>query len=186
MTSADITGHIKKQPIGFACGLLSLILAGVLYYRSSKIEENQSIYETKSAEAARIISNVSTSKTLPEQVQEIQGITKDLEARLVHAGQLAVNLQYFYKLEAETEVKLLDIRQNTFPKNSPMTYGGVPYNVTVQGSYKQVMFFMNRLENGRHFCHFSNVNLAKVPAAGDNSTQNTMTLSLIIELLGQP
>lgn len=184
MTSADIIGHIKKQPLGFGCGLLCLILAGVLYYRGSKIEENQTVFEAKSAEAAKITSNVSTSKNLSEQVQQVQALTKDLDARLVHAGQLAVNLQYFYKLEAETEVKLLNIAQNTFPKSISTTYAGVSYNMSVQGSYKQIMVFLNRLENGRHFCRFTSVVFAKMP--GGDASQNAMTLTLNLELLGQP
>ena len=186
MNSADTTALVKKHPIGFACGSLSAILAVLIYYRGSTIEENQSDYETKSAEAAKIISNVSFSKNLPEQVAEIQAQTKGLESRLVHAGQLAVNLQYFYKLEAETEVKLMDIRQSTVPKSGSTIYSGVPYNVAVQGTYKQIMIFLNRLENGRHLCRFSSVIFTKVNGGGDNSSQNIMILTLNLELLGQP
>ena len=184
MTSADLIALIKKQPLGFACGLLSLIVAVLLYFRSSKIDENQAEFEAKSAEAAKIVSNVSASKNLAEQVQEIQAHTKEMEGRLVRAGQLAVNLQYFYKLEAENDVKLLDVRQNSLPRSSAAAYQGIPFNVTVQGSFKQVMVFLNRLENGRHFCRFSNVVFGKAPPNGGDT--QSMTLTLNLELLGQP
>ena len=185
MTSADLVAAIKKQPVGFGCGLICVMLGVVLYYRSSTIDEKQAEFDTKSAEAAKIISNVTLSKNLPEQVQEIQTLTKELESRLVHAGQLAVNLQYFYKLEAENEVKLVDVRQNAMPRTGAATYGGIPYNVTVQGSFKQVMTFLNRLENGRHFCHFTSAVFGK-SSGGDAGSQNGITLTLNIELLGQP
>jgi Tfp pilus assembly protein PilO len=184
MTSTDLTILIKKQPLGFICGLLCLAAAGWLYYRGGELEKRQGEYEAKSAEAARLVSNVSISKNLPEQVAEMQALTKELESRVVKAGQLAVNLQYFYKLEAETEVKLLDVRQNTLPRNSKTLYLGVPYSVNVQGSYKQVMDFVQRLEKGRHFCRINIANFTKVPGAGDGSTG--MTLSLTLDLLGQP
>ena len=183
MTSTDIIALVKKQPIGFGCGLLSLTLAGLLYYRSDKIDENQAEFDTKAAAAAKITANVNASKNLSEQVTEIQAATKELESRLVRAGQLAVNLQSFYKLEAETEVKLLDIRQNVPAKNGAGAYVGIPYNVSVQGSYKQVMAFLNRLENGRHFCRISNVVFGKIVGATDSTA---MTLTLNLELLGQP
>ncbi len=187
MTTADIGGYIKKQPIGFACVVLILVLGGVYYYRSSEIEEKQAEYETKSAEAARIISNVAQSKNLTEEVAEMRALTKDMESRLVRAGQLAANLQTFYKLEAECEIKLLDIRQGTMPKTGAALYGGVPYNVGVQGSYKQIMFFLSRLETGRPFCHFSNVIFSKVAGGGsDGSSQNIMNVTISLELLGQP
>jgi Tfp pilus assembly protein PilO len=178
MTAADITALIKKQPLGFACGLVCLLAAGWLYYRGGEIEKRQAEYDAKSAEAAQISSNVGVSKNLPEQVAELQGYTKELEGRLVKAGQLAVNQQYFYKLEAETEVKLLDLRQNPLPRNLKTLYAGIPYNVSIHGSYKQVMTFLQRLEKGRHFCRITSANFIK--------TNGGMTLALNLDLLGQP
>ena len=104
MTSADIIARIKKQPIGFACGLICLLCIGWLYYRSGELEKRQGEFDAKAAEATKVTTNVTLSKNLAAEVAEIQGATKELESRLVRDGQLAVNLQYFYKLEAETEV----------------------------------------------------------------------------------
>ena len=116
-----------------------------------------------------------------EQVAEIQALTKEVEARLMKAGQLAVNLQYFYKLETENEVKLGDVRQNPFPRNNKTLYAGVPFTVSVQGSFAHVTNFLNRLQNGRHFCR---VNTANYTEASDGT--GDISLALNIELLGQP
>lgn len=187
MTSSDLVIVIKKQPVGFACGMLSLVLAGFLYYRASAIDEKQTEYETKSAEAAKIVSNVTTSKNLPEQVQEIQSLTKDLESRLVNAGQLAINQQYFYKLELENEVKLLEVRQNNQQKKGATVYSGVSFSVTVQGPFKKIMNFLNHIENGRHLCRFTGAVFSKNRTSGGaGSAQDDMTLVLNLELLGQP
>lgn len=185
MTSADLIALIKKQPVGFACVLIGLLSGGWLYYRSGEIETRQEEYRAKSEEAARFISNVSISKNLPEQVAELQSVTKDMENRLVRAGQLAVNLQYFYKLEAENEVKLLDVRQNPLPRNPKTLYVGVPYNVNIQGPYKNVMAFLQRVEKGRHFCRINTASFTKAGGAGDQ-TSSIVTLALSLELLGQP
>lgn len=182
MTSADIIARIKKQPVGFACGLICLLCIGWLYFRSGELEKRQAEYEAKSAEATKVISNVSVSKSLAAEVAEIQAATKDLESRLVRDSQLAVNLQYFYKLEAENEVKLLDVRQNARSKTSKSMYPGIPYNVNVQGSYKNVMAFLQRVEKGRHFCRVTSANFTK-SATNDGPA---ITLALNIELLGQP
>jgi Tfp pilus assembly protein PilO len=185
MTSADLIARIKKQPVGFACVLICLLSGGWLYYRSGEIEARQEEYRAKSEEAARFISNVSISKNLPEQAAELQSVTKDMESRLVRAGQLAVNLQYFYKLEAENEVKLLDVRQNPLPRNTKTLYVGVPYNVNIQGPYKNVMAFLQRLEKGRHFCRINTASFTKAAGAGDQAS-SIVTLALSLELLGQP
>ena len=188
MTSSDLVILVKKQPVGFACGILSLILAGFLYYRGSAIDEKQAAFETKSAEAAKIVSNVAASRNLPEQVQEIQSLTKDLESRLVNAGQLAINQQYFYKLELENEVKLLEVRQNNQQKKGATIYSNVSFNVTVQGPFKKIMGFLDRLENGRHFCRFTGAVFGKNRSGGGPNVfaQDDMTLVLNLELLGQP
>lgn len=185
MTTADIISSFKKQPLGFVCGLLTIVLAVLVYLQGSTTEAAQTEFEAKSGEAAKIIANVNASKNLAEQLQEEQSLVKELESRLIKASQLAINLQYFYKLEAETNVKLLDVRPNAaVSRGSGATYTGVSFNVSVQGPYKQVMFFLNRLENGRHFCHFSSASFSKV--TGDTSSPNVMTLTLNLELLGQP
>jgi len=189
MTSADLIASFKKQPIGFSCGALCLIIGALLYIRSDKIDENQAEFEARSAERSKILANVRNSENLPKQLAELQALSKEMEGRLIHAGQLAVNLQYFYKLEAENEVKLIDIRQGNPPKGSKSLYVGIPYTVSVQGSFKQVVAFLQRLENGPHFCHFSSVAFNK---AGGNTTDaagavtGTMTLNLTLELLGLP
>jgi Tfp pilus assembly protein PilO len=177
MNAASIIGIVKKQPVGFICGALSLVCAILLYVRSDKIEENQAAYEEKSAEASKILANVRNAKDLPEQVAEIQALTKELDSRLVRAGQLAINQQYFYKLEAETEVKLVEIRPSgpTPPKGLYIT---LPYNLGVHGNFKQLMAFLQQLESGRHFCRFGTAIFSKVGTADD------MSLTLTIELLG--
>ena len=185
MNTSSLVAAAKKQPIGVVCGTFCLVCALLLYYRSGITDERQADYEAKSAEAARITANVRNSANLAEQVVEIQALSKEMEGRLIRAGQLAVNLQYFYKLEAENEVKLVDIRQNNVSavKSAKMIYVGIPYNVAIQGSYKQVLAFLNRLEVGQHFCRFNNINLTKSPSAG---VPDGMNLTLGIELLGTP
>jgi Tfp pilus assembly protein PilO len=190
MTTADLLAMLKKQPVGVACGLISLICAALLYFRSDKIDEYRAENEAKSAEATKILANVRNSEKLAAQVTEIQALSKELDGRLIHAGQLAANLQYFYKLEAETEVKLIDVRQGNPPKAGKTLYTAIPFSVAVQGSFKQVMAFLQKLENGPHFCHFTSVNFGRSVAsseagkAGADATGTTLSLNL--ELLGVP
>ncbi|MDB6115915.1 MAG: hypothetical protein JWQ83_1517 [Lacunisphaera sp.] len=184
MTSAELIATFKKHPIGFAAGAVCIVCAALLYVRSSKIEESQAEYEAKSTDAAKILANVRFADKLPEQVAEIQALTKELEGRLLRSGQLAVNLQYFYKLEAENEVKLLDVRQGNPVKGGKVLYVGIPYTIGVQGPYKQVVAFLQRLENGPHFCRFTIMNFAK--GGGAAADTSSMTVNLNCELLGVP
>jgi Tfp pilus assembly protein PilO len=182
MTSADLVALLKKHPISVGCALLSIVCGVLLYTRSSSISDSQAELEARTADLASMNANIRNSANLPEQVAEVQALTKELDGRLMKASQLAVNLQYFYKLETENEVKLVDVRQNALPKNSKSTYVGVPFSVSVQGSYTQVMNFLNRLQNGRHFCRINTANFSKNAGAGGP----LVNLVINLELLGQP
>lgn len=186
MTSADLIATFKKQPIGFACGALCLVIGALLYVRSDKIDDDQAEFEARSAERTKILANVRNAENLPKQVAELQSLAKEMDSRLIRPGQLAVNLQYFYKLEAENEVKLIDIRQGNPPKTAKSLYVGIPYTVTVQGTFKQVIAFLQRLEAGPHFCHFSVVTFSKAGGATADAggAAADMTLTLNLELLG--
>jgi hypothetical protein len=184
MNSADLSANLKKHPIGVACALVSVACGILLYVRSSNIADSQRLNEERTAEANKMINNVRNSAGLAEQVAEVEGQRKELEGRLMKAGQLAVNLQYFYKLEAETEVKLVDVRQGNTPRNAKTQYIGVPFVVTIQGSFANVAGFLNRLQNGPHFCRINTATFNKT--GGDNPGATDMSLSLSLEILGQP
>jgi hypothetical protein len=180
MNTADLVALLKKHPIGVGCGLVGIVCGILLYLRSDNITASQAELEASSAQAARMAANVRNATGLSEHVTEIQVHTKELEGRLMKAGQLAVNLQYFYKLETENEVKLVDVRQGATPRGAKTLYIGVPFNVSVQGPYPNVMNFLTRVQNGRHFCRINSASFTKVGDTAD------MSLALTLELLGQP
>jgi Tfp pilus assembly protein PilO len=188
MTTAELTANIKKHPFGFLCGAVAIVCAGLIYYRSGAIAELETEYETKSTQAAKMVANVRNAERLPEQLEEIKALTAELESRLINPAGLAVNLQYFYRLEAETGVKI-DLRPGVAAKSKTATlYSRNPYSVTVQGSFTQVMTFLRKLEAGRHFVRFTNVNFSK---SGSNTEvlsmavdSDRMSVAINLELLG--
>lgn len=191
MTGAELTALLKKQPLGSACGVLAIVCGGLLYWRSDAISISQAEYEARSAEAGKMIDNVKAAPGLEEQVREIQALGKDMEARLIRASQLAVNQQYFFKLEADSSVKFLDLRQNPLPRSTGKTlYVGVPFTLTAQGTYSQVMKFLGALQNGRHFCRITSANFTKAGGSASEGSGGAvvqvLNLTLNLELLGQP
>lgn len=190
MTGADITALARKHPVGVTCLLLALASGVALYLRADAISLSQTEYEAKSSEAAKMISNVKNAPGLAEQVTEMQELGKELDARLVKASQLAVNLQYFYKLEADHGVKFLDVRQTTpaRPARGPAPktiFTPVPFTLSVEGTYEQLVKFLGDLQNGRHLCRINSAVFNK-PNSATNSASTPLTLALNLELLGQP
>lgn len=181
MTSADLVNVLKKHPIGVGSLLVIITCGSLLYWRSGDITASQQDLQSSTAQADKMTANVRNANGLAEQVSELQSRSKEIESRLMKASQLADNLQYFYKLETENEIKLVDVRQNALPRNSKTQFTGVPFTLSIRGTYVQVMNFLNRLNNGRHFCRINTANLAKV-----EGTKTDVTLTLNLDLLGQP
>lgn len=196
MTGADLLALIKKHPIAFACGLIALLCGVALYLRSDAVDEAQRLFEEKDKESQKIALNARHTTGLAEQVQEIQGDAKQLESRLLRAGNLANNLQFFYRLENETGVKLVDVRQNPPPpakQNAPKTlFIPVSFSLTLQGSYPQIWAFLRRIETGPHFARFDRLTVSKLEAGGRTESgggaaaPDQMNAVFTVELLGTP
>ncbi len=184
MTGADLIILLKKHPIGVACGIVSLIGGVTIYLTSDTIDTTKQQLDEVTQQSEAMASNVRNSTGLVQQTEAIQQAAKQLESRLVKANQLATNLQYFYRLESDTGVKLTDVRQNQAGRPGGSLFIGIPYVVTMQGNFKQVLEFLQRIENGKYFAKYTSISFNK--AAGDTTAGGLLSVSMSIELLGTP
>jgi Tfp pilus assembly protein PilO len=192
MTGADLLALIKKQPIAFVCGIVILGSAAALFFPREAVTSAQSFYEETEKTLKKIDANVRAAAGLPEAAAQMQEAGKQFDARLVRVPQLANNLQFFYRLESDTGVKLLDARQLGVPGLRPGerrgAYVPVPFQVAVQGTYPQVRDFMRRLETGPHFVRFNQVTVNKSSTGGDAAfaSAGALSVALNLDLLGTP
>ncbi len=194
MTTPELAAVLKKNPFSTVCAVVALVVAGASYYRSSTVPELEGQLEERSADGQRHSLNLKNAVQLPEQVAALEAAGAAIEPRLVKASRLATNLQYFYKLEADTGVKLLELRQNPARapqgKNAPKTlFTGVNFSVSVQGDYVAVVDFLRRLDHGTHFARVLTASLSGITVeTGNNIDARTgqVRASLTLELLGQP
>lgn len=177
---------IKKNRLGVTCGALSLVCAVIIFLRSEAIPTAEALLAQKSAEGEKIATNIQYSAQLKEQVETLSTANKEIESRILRASQLLTNTQYFYKLESETGVKMLDsIRQVTSSSVSKPAKGNylpVAFSVSVQGDLNQILAFLRGLESGTHYCRVLSATFS-VNSAQRNSP---LTLALSLELLGTP
>lgn len=200
LSNEQVVAAVKKNPMITGCVALSVLLIAAIYYRSDLIPNATDELKKKSAEGERLALNIKNAAQIGEQLQTLTEANKEIDTRLVRVGQLASNLQYFYKLEADTGVKLIDLRQiapstRTGKEKEKSVYQPIVFNLTVQGPYTQVYDFLRRLESGTHYC--SIVTSSFAPAAGGNGESNSgagngllrsdsVSMVLSLELLGMP
>jgi len=185
MSNEAVIAFIKKNPISVGCGLLSLVLVAGTYFRGASIPDAEADLAQKSAEAGKHAANIKNAVQLQEHLDALVAANKEIDSRIIRAGQLGVNNQYFFKLESDTGAKLVDFRQvplPTAPKGPKTAFNPVAFNVSVQGSLAQLIDFLHRLESGAHYCRVLTANCAVAPLQRDGP----LTLSLTLELLGLP
>lgn len=184
LTGADLVAFFRKHPVGVGSGVLAIALGLAAYFRLDLIPAAEAELEQKTSEGERLKANLKHSAQLREQFDAVASANRDIEGRAFRLGQLTANLQYFYRLEAETGTKLIDVRQQSpAPAKGPAPkYLRIPYALSVQGDYAQVVAFLRRLERGPHFCRIVGATVAPAPAVGPEA----VTLALNLEILGLP
>jgi len=184
MTNQELVAVLKKNPVSVGCAVLTLLLGVGIYFRSDSLPVAAADLEQKSTEGQRLAANLQNASQLTEQYATIAQAGREIDARLVHASDLAKNLQYFYKFEAETGTKLIELRQlplTPVKGAAKTTFAPVGYSIGVQGDYTQLMEFLRRLEHGAHYCR-----IVVSGIAGTGNERGPLRLSLTLELLGQP
>jgi hypothetical protein len=185
MTGHEFSALLKKNPVSFGGAALSLALIGAIYFRSGEIPAAEAELVQKSAEGERYSTNVKFSAQLKEQHDAVVAANKEIDTRLVRASQVGANTQYFYELEKETGVKLIDIRQLTtsvaLPKGGKSAFVPISYSVSAQGTLNQLLDLLRSIEGGAHYSR-----ILTATCGGTAPNRGLLTLSLTLELLGLP
>lgn len=193
MALGSIKATIKKYPVGTAAIAVTVLMLAALFVRHSSLTELRDGVAEKAEESDKLTHNISYASQLDEQLRELQDSNRLIAGRLVNPQDLAINLQYFYKLEAETGVKLLDTRPvsaGAGAKITPTKGGYIPvqYAVSLQGGYAKVLSFLRRLEQGSIYCRVVTANCTRTQSEQSGSqdkTSDEIVLSLTVEILGK-
>lgn len=185
----DIVAAFRKHPVGFAAGLLAVVLGVLSYVRGGAVAALEARLEEVTALGTRQQTNVTNAVRLDEHLAAITAANQAIAGRALDSRELATNLQYFYELEAALGVKLIELRQGApAPKAKGATYLAVPYTVALEAPYDRAIQFLQALEQGGRYARFVSVTLqprsADAPGARAASAAPLITLSMTVELLG--
>jgi hypothetical protein len=180
--------YIKKYPVGVGAVVLALVMIAAVTVRHMKFSEQQVVYDNTAAEGQKLVANIAHAGQLEEQLKALEEANKTISGRLVNPSDLAINLQYFYKLEADTGVKLLEMHPVDVKGSAKLAakgvYTPVQYVVTLQGGYVRTLAFLRRLEHGAYFCRIISGSCSQVQSTQDK-VSGEVTMSLTVELLGR-
>ncbi len=177
----SLVKYFKRNLTIVGCGALMVGLLVVLYFRADQPAKLSATLEERSALLRKLKANVVNSAHLDSQVRVLSGLNQSIAANALRVGDLAQNLKLFYDLESHTGVRLTDVRPLNLaaaPKTAPSTfYVAIPFAITVDGDYRQLIAFLKGLETGHAFCRILS---ASIPA----SVEDKQRVTLNIEVLG--
>jgi hypothetical protein len=191
MNLTKIRATLKKNPVGWSSMLLSIIALAIVMFRFGNLGSVQTTLSEVTLDGDRLKANVAFGASLGEHLDRLTSMNEVISGRLVRSNELAINLQYFYKLESETGVKLLDLRQldaSPLKGSRGNNYSVVPYSVRLQGRFQNILLFIKRLEEGTYYTRILTANVGS-PRRSDNEAVNkdvgNVVLNLGIEVLGK-
>lgn len=182
MTNEELAVFVKKHPISVGCAVVSVGLLVSMYFRSDLKTEADTLLAEKTAAGERYAANIKNSAQLEDDLAKVTAANKEIDSRAVRINELGTNSQYFYKLEGETGVKLIDFRQTTQSgAKGKGAFLPVGFTVSAQGELRQLLEFLRLIESGTHYCRVTTATIS-------STTTRTapMTLTLSIEMLGTP
>jgi hypothetical protein len=182
----------KKYPVLITCGVFSLGLSVTLFLRPGIVDQLEGELDAVAKEVKRYSTNINYGVQLQEQYDFLIQANTAVKERTLPVDSIAINLQYFYRLESEVGVKYLDLRPIARPTapsaksaskgkalaGKSTAYVPLDYIVTIQGTYEQVLTYLRHIENG---AYFARVNTAAISGSADSVTAN-----LNLSLLGSP
>lgn len=183
MSNEELIAFLKKNVISVACVAVSIALGFGIYYRSDLLPEAEKVLSSRTQQGELLAANIEDSSQLKEQHAAIVASNELIASRMIRVGQLAENLQYFYRLESETNTKLTNLRQVPLapaPKGAPKTnFVAVPFSVTAQGDYTQLVDLLRRIEAGEHYCRVITCNMKPLSDMRGGQLQLTLNIELL-------
>ena len=185
MSNEEVLAFLRKNVISVTCVAVSIGIGFVLYYRNDNLPDAEKVLQSRTQEGELLAANIEDSNQLKEQQGAMVDANQVISDRMIQVGQLADNLQYFYRLESETGIKILDLRQNAWTppsKNAAKTFfTPVGFQVSVQGDYSKLLDLLRRLETGEHYCRLISCDVRPVDPTNRGGQ---LTVSINLELLG--
>lgn len=194
MTFAGILSYIKKNYIVSISGLVFVVCLGVHFVRSEQITRLAAEYDDLSIKRSRILKNLKNASDLESDLAELKDLKAQVDEKLFSPGDLATNQRYFYQIESATGVRLGTIQQIIKPlpagkKNkkaralaAKSEFQEIVYDMSVQGTYANVLKFLREIEGGEAFCSMDGFSAVSVKGGGE---QPEVTMRVTIDVLGR-
>jgi Tfp pilus assembly protein PilO len=173
-----------RYPFCAICLILSILLAGASQWLRLDLRDLETRQQKRAREGDVMLKSIARGSQLRTELAVARAATQRITENLVVEKNIPENFWYFYKIERDTQVKLIELQQRPASlqdADTSATYKRVPYSLRLTGSYRSVIAYLQRLENGSHFGRITSFQLQR-----QDPTTSNVVLQINLELLGFP
>lgn len=149
MNSAELREKLQTLPRWAAGFILAAGLVGAAVFRSGTYAAlGDQVAELKSA-SDKNVAAVRLSAGLEDQIAELDRVIARARKRMIDPDNRGENLKHFYGLAEAAKVDVISIAPLGIDKGTQ--FRPVPFQVTVSGSFENVLKFLRKIERGPYF-----------------------------------
>jgi hypothetical protein len=186
MNVADLMQWIaaaRRHPLSAVCAGICAVCFLCCWYIYSNMKwlelEHKQITQDGDLAMASMISGPSVRQ---ERLAALE-CTRRIEENLVVEENLAENLWYFYKIEQQTKVRILELRpENAIISNSRSLYKRIPFSIRAIGTYEQTAAFLYALETGPRLTYIPLLTYRRVEL---ETASPLVILEMNVQMLGK-
>ena len=170
---------IRKNLVIAISGVVTATCMTVYVLHMDKKSDLDSEIEQIDIRISTMLRNITNSAGLEEDIEVVKSQILELEERMFQSQELATNYNYFFNIEASTNVSLSDLKQveivtedanqkkRKMPNPIMDAYVKIRYHMKATGTYQDLVNFIRNLEGGPSFYRLEKFRLSKSSAGGD-------------------
>ncbi|MCB1120070.1 MAG: hypothetical protein KJT03_00860 [Verrucomicrobiae bacterium] len=183
MNKEFLINKVKDNRVLILGLLIAAVLAGVYIFRAGPAEALKAEYASLNDEVDLLLANERNGEDLDENLEKIRQYTALMNDRFISQN-LADIHDVFYTLERESGVTLDSFQrpemtsESIKPTGNEQEYQPLSMAVTISGSFKNVLKFVQSLENSPLLYRYSTLKVSTKTRAADEADAISLTLNL--------
>lgn len=131
--------------------------------------------------------NILLAKGLEKDLENFDNLWLKAETRFLDAAKKAANVSYFYGLDVGSKIYIEEIVQGTpvlLTSLKQMAYWQIPFKMTFEGSFEDVMDYINAVRASPYWMNFQGVRFERILANKREKKKDRLRVILMISCLG--
>jgi hypothetical protein len=173
-----------RYPFCTVCIVVSVALAGANVWLRMSVIDLTARQQEQAREGDNMLKMIARGSQIRAELTAARAATQRIAANLVVEKNIPENFWYFYKIEQDTQAKLVELQQRPAllqDTGAPTSYKRVPYVLKFSGPFRSVVSALEHLEFGPRIGRIDAFQMMRQDPVTDH-----VTLQLDFELLGVP